>query len=86
MQSHTSLMRYPIALSSPLRCALRCAPPCWGARCLSSSASLLSGHSKWATIKHDKGKNDKAKSQARTLLTKDITNAVKRELSTKRGA
>jgi YebC/PmpR family DNA-binding regulatory protein len=46
-------------------------------RCLSSTTSLQSGHSKWATIKHDKAKNDAGKSKQRSLLTRDITNAVK---------
>lgn len=32
---------------------------------------------KWATIKHDKGKADAAKSKQRVLLTKDISNAVR---------
>ncbi|KAF2734881.1 YebC-like protein [Polyplosphaeria fusca] len=44
---------------------------------LSSSATRWSGHSKWATIKHDKGKNDAAKSKQRAILQKDISNAVK---------
>jgi YebC/PmpR family DNA-binding regulatory protein len=46
-------------------------------RHLSSSAPRWSGHSKWATIKHDKGKNDAAKSKLRVSLGKDISNAVK---------
>ncbi|KAG9195667.1 hypothetical protein G6011_00788 [Alternaria panax] len=33
--------------------------------------------SKWATIKHDKAKNDAGKSKQRSLMTRDITNAVK---------
>jgi len=32
---------------------------------------------KWASIKHDKGKNDVAKSRQRSLLTKDISLAVR---------
>ncbi|KAJ4287631.1 hypothetical protein N0V90_012334 [Kalmusia sp. IMI 367209] len=47
------------------------------ARCFSNSLTAFSGHSKWATIKHDKGKNDAFKSKQRALLTKDISNAVK---------
>ncbi|KAF2024999.1 YebC-like protein [Setomelanomma holmii] len=46
-------------------------------RCMSSTPSLQSGHSKWASIKHDKAKNDAGKSKQRSLLTRDITNAVK---------
>ncbi|KAF2180231.1 YebC-like protein [Zopfia rhizophila CBS 207.26] len=49
----------------------------WQSRCLSSSVPVWSGHSKWATIKHDKGKNDAAKSKQRSIMTKDISNAVK---------
>jgi transcriptional/translational regulatory protein YebC/TACO1 len=32
---------------------------------------------KWASIKHDKAKNDAGKSKQRSLLTRDITLAVK---------
>ncbi|CAL5868596.1 uncharacterized protein PFLUO_LOCUS2823 [Penicillium psychrofluorescens] len=42
----------------------------------STSAGLLSGHSKWATIRHDKAKNDKAKSKERQLVSKEIRNAT----------
>ncbi|ETI23681.1 hypothetical protein G647_05484 [Cladophialophora carrionii CBS 160.54] len=38
----------------------------------SSCQDRPSGHSKWAKIKHDKGKNDIAKSKARTHLSADI--------------
>ncbi|CAI6333671.1 unnamed protein product [Periconia digitata] len=47
------------------------------ARCFSSSPVVKSGHSKWASIKHDKGKADAAKSKQRAILTKDIANAVR---------
>ncbi|KAL5450466.1 hypothetical protein PMIN07_008832 [Paraphaeosphaeria minitans] len=47
------------------------------ARCFSSSPAVFSGHSKWATIKHDKAKADAGKSKQRALLTNDITQAVK---------
>ncbi|KAH7125619.1 transcriptional regulator-domain-containing protein [Dendryphion nanum] len=47
------------------------------ARSFSSASAVWSGHSKWASIKHDKGKNDAAKSKQRSQMTKDITNAVK---------
>lgn len=39
--------------------------------------NLQSGHSKWSSIKHDKAKNDAGKSKQRSLMTRDITNAVK---------
>ncbi|OJJ43821.1 hypothetical protein ASPZODRAFT_875109 [Penicilliopsis zonata CBS 506.65] len=41
-----------------------------------SSSVLLSGHSKWSTIKHDKAKNDKAKSKERQLLSKEIASVT----------
>ncbi|KAF2002452.1 YebC-like protein [Amniculicola lignicola CBS 123094] len=44
---------------------------------ISSCAPWWSGHSKWASIKHDKGKADAAKSKMRAIITKDISNAVK---------
>ncbi|KAF2688447.1 YebC-like protein [Lentithecium fluviatile CBS 122367] len=47
------------------------------ARSFSSTPATWSGHSKWATIKHDKGKNDAAKSKQRTILQKDISIAVR---------
>ncbi|KAF2855178.1 YebC-like protein [Plenodomus tracheiphilus IPT5] len=46
-------------------------------RCLSITPQVHSGHSKWASIKHDKAKNDAGKSKQRSLMTRDITNAVK---------
>ncbi|KAH8695100.1 DUF28 domain protein [Talaromyces proteolyticus] len=41
----------------------------------STSAVVASGHSRWSTIKHDKAKNDKAKSKERGLLTQEIITA-----------
>lgn len=76
-------MKPPHALSAPLSRAFRSSllvpPPAFGVRCLSRSAPAWSGHSKWATIKHDKGKNDQAKSKERSMLTRDISAAVKGE-------
>jgi hypothetical protein len=46
-------------------------------RALSTTSPLLSGHSKWATIKHDKAKNDSAKNKQRSVLSTIITNASK---------
>ncbi|KIW97405.1 uncharacterized protein Z519_02797 [Cladophialophora bantiana CBS 173.52] len=43
----------------------------------SSCQSRPSGHSKWAKIKHDKGKADAAKSRVRTHLSADIIMASK---------
>jgi YebC/PmpR family DNA-binding regulatory protein len=39
--------------------------------------SVLTCHRKWASIKHDKAKNDAGRSKMRVLLTRDISNAVK---------
>lgn len=47
-----------------------------GGSSFSTSAGLWAGHSKWATIKHDKAKNDKAKSKERQLVSKEIRNAT----------
>lgn len=47
------------------------------ARCFRISPAAWSGHSKWASIKHDKGKNDVAKSKQRAQQQQDISNAVK---------
>ncbi|KAJ5180211.1 hypothetical protein N7492_003421 [Penicillium capsulatum] len=45
-------------------------------RGFATSFISLSGHSKWATIKHDKAKNDKAKSKERQMLSKEISSAA----------
>ncbi|KAF7502104.1 hypothetical protein GJ744_007209 [Endocarpon pusillum] len=46
-------------------------------RGLSCTALLSSGHNRWSKIKHDKGKNDAAKSKARSLLARDVILASK---------
>jgi YebC/PmpR family DNA-binding regulatory protein len=67
------------ASSCTYRHTLRATKPCVQGqiRRLNSTPNLHSGHSKWASIKHDKAKNDAGKSKMRSLLTRDITNAVK---------
>ncbi|KAI9375872.1 transcriptional regulator TACO1-like protein [Aspergillus egyptiacus] len=45
-------------------------------RSFTSCPSWSAGHNKWSTIKHTKAKNDKAKSNQRSLMVKDITSAV----------
>ncbi|KAJ5570202.1 uncharacterized protein N7459_009632 [Penicillium hispanicum] len=45
-------------------------------RSFSTSPALCSGHSKWSTIKHDKAKNDKAKSKERQMVSKEISSAT----------
>ncbi|OKL62697.1 hypothetical protein UA08_01409 [Talaromyces atroroseus] len=48
---------------------------CNACRAFSMSAADQSGHSRWSTIKHDKAKNDKAKSKERGILTQELINA-----------
>ncbi|KAH6642700.1 transcriptional regulator-domain-containing protein [Boeremia exigua] len=69
-------VRATLSLGGAAQCACRRAsrPQM---RCLSSTPSFLSGHSKWSSIKHDKAKNDAGKSKQRSLMTRDITIAVK---------
>lgn len=44
-----------------------------------SGATLFSGHNRWSTIRHDKAKNDKAKSKERQAVVKDISSATQSE-------
>ncbi|KAI9837168.1 MAG: hypothetical protein M1838_004891 [Thelocarpon superellum] len=39
---------------------------------MSSTVPLASGHSRWSTIKHDKGKNDAAKNRQRSALSQEL--------------
>ncbi|KAJ5887665.1 hypothetical protein N7495_007706 [Penicillium taxi] len=56
---------------------IREAPPvCDFCRGFSTSPVVFSGHSKWATIKHDKAKNDSAKGKERQMLSKEISGAT----------
>ena len=48
------------------------------ARPLSTGSPLLSGHSRWAKIKHDKGSADDAKAKQRAALSQELTLASKR--------
>ncbi|KAF2640816.1 DUF28-domain-containing protein, partial [Massarina eburnea CBS 473.64] len=66
----------PSSFSSP-QCACRSGPRSEQARCFGISPAAWSGHSKWSSIKHDKGRADAAKSKQRSLITRDITSAVK---------
>ncbi|KAK2764949.1 hypothetical protein FQN54_008648 [Arachnomyces sp. PD_36] len=50
---------------------------CENCRSFSSASNLFSGHNRWSTIRHDKGKNDRAKSKERLWITKDIIQASK---------
>ncbi|KAF2837011.1 YebC-like protein [Patellaria atrata CBS 101060] len=46
-------------------------------RRLSTSDFLGSGHSRWSTIKHDKGKNDARKNKERSVFSNEIATAAK---------
>ena len=50
-------------------------------RCFSNSTYLLSGHSRWAKIKHDKGKADNVKNKERSFIAHELVNASKRTSS-----
>ena len=50
---------------------------CGSCRDLSTTPIRLAGHNKWSTIKHDKAKNDSAKSKERQIISKEISQAVK---------
>ncbi|OCL07187.1 YebC-like protein [Glonium stellatum] len=58
--------------SDPFTCS-----SCRRRRLLSGSAPLQSGHNKWSTIKHDKGKNDAAKNKQRSIFSHEISTASK---------
>ncbi|KAJ6150993.1 hypothetical protein N7470_007587 [Penicillium chermesinum] len=49
---------------------------CNACRLFSSSPISSSGHSKWSTIKHDKARNDRAKSKERQMIV--IESAIAR--------
>lgn len=49
---------------------------CDKCRGFNTTSFLSSGHSKWSTIKHDKAKNDKAKSKERQMVSKEISSAT----------
>lgn len=46
-------------------------------RTFATTPATFSGHSRWSTIKHDKGKADAVKNKQRTIFSKDISNASK---------
>ena len=57
---------------------------CNACRAFSLSAADRSGHSRWSTIKHDKAKNDKAKSKERGILTQELINSSQCEFKKKK--
>lgn len=46
-------------------------------RNLTSCSVLCSGHNRWSTIRHDKGKNDATKSKERLSISKELILASK---------
>ncbi|KAJ5980114.1 Transcriptional regulator TACO1-like domain 2 [Penicillium waksmanii] len=54
----------------------RGAAVCNACRGFGTSSALFSGHNKWSTIKHDKARNDKAKSKERQMVGKEISSAT----------
>ncbi|CAI7622132.1 unnamed protein product [Penicillium manginii] len=54
----------------------RGAAVCNACRGFGTSSGLFSGHNKWSTIKHDKARNDKAKSKERQMVGKEISSAT----------
>ncbi|KAK3112004.1 hypothetical protein LTR53_012166 [Teratosphaeriaceae sp. CCFEE 6253] len=46
-------------------------------RCVSTSATLASGHNRWSKIKHDKGKADATKNKQRSIFSQEIALASK---------
>lgn len=50
---------------------------CGTCRGLSTTPIRPAGHNKWSSIKHDKAKNDSAKSKERQIISKEIRQAVK---------
>lgn len=56
-------------------------PVCDSCRGFTSYSALFSGHNRWSTIRHDKAKNDKAKSKERAMVSKEISSATQSELS-----
>ncbi|KAL1640497.1 hypothetical protein SLS58_006847 [Diplodia intermedia] len=70
-----SLPLAPRAVSRALRSPSYVCGAC--RRGLTTSTRLQSGHSKWATIKHDKAKNDAAKNKQRSVFSHEIILACK---------
>ncbi|KAL9084719.1 MAG: hypothetical protein Q9159_005074 [Coniocarpon cinnabarinum] len=61
-----------------LRCLAERPCPCSArSRLLHNTPSNSSGHSKWATIKHDKVKADTRKNKARNIYARDIVNTTR---------
>ncbi|KAJ5757418.1 uncharacterized protein N7511_006112 [Penicillium nucicola] len=65
-----------LRLSRLLRPLQQAEYTCLTCRSFSTSSNVFSGHNKWSTIKHDKARNDKAKSKERAMVGKEIANAT----------
>ncbi|KMP09564.1 hypothetical protein CIRG_09734 [Coccidioides immitis RMSCC 2394] len=50
---------------------------CGSCRSMSHSSSLQAGHSKWANIKHIKGRNDAAKTNERQIISQELMQSSK---------
>ncbi|KAE8354781.1 transcriptional regulator TACO1-like protein [Aspergillus coremiiformis] len=59
-----------------LRQYVRTQPVCYFCRGFVNSSSQFAGHNRWSQIKHDKAKNDKAKSKERQIIGKEISSAT----------
>ena len=51
---------------------------CPQCRQFSRSGPLSSGHNRWSTIKHDKGKNDMFKNKQHSILSQELMQASRR--------
>jgi transcriptional/translational regulatory protein YebC/TACO1 len=71
----TSMMASAFGMQLARRPRLSTQRVCNACRAFSTTAADRSGHSRWSTIKHDKAKNDKAKSKERGVLTQELINA-----------
>ncbi|KAE8388219.1 transcriptional regulator TACO1-like protein [Aspergillus alliaceus] len=65
-----------IVNKSLLRQCARTQPVCHFCRGFSSSSPWFAGHNRWSSIRHDKAKNDKAKSKERQIIGKEISSAT----------
>ncbi|KAE8164248.1 transcriptional regulator TACO1-like protein [Aspergillus tamarii] len=59
-----------------LRKCTRTQSVCYFCRGFTSSSPSFAGHNRWSQIKHDKAKNDKAKSKERQIIGKEISSAT----------
>jgi hypothetical protein len=72
----SNFLQSTMALSRLLRPLQRAEYICEPCHSFSTSSIAFSGHNKWSTIKHDKARNDKAKSKERAMVGKEIASAT----------